>query len=349
MASARPPRTDALGASSHGAEPRLGGVRATRRRRAARFGRARAAGGGPALVRAVTEAEPLVRRADDSCSRRSLAALRLRVAAARSAAAERCVGVCVATPSHSSLCFRGLGSPPPPHVAILTHNPQFLHVEPRPGARPRPPGALPALRAHRHAGAPATARSRPARRASSSSGACSSRSYGRPGSRTPPGRERLRRGDAAGNRRGATRRSIGLIAHVDTSPDAPGAGVEPMVHEGYDGGVIELPRERHRARSRRDARAARSGRPRHRHLQRRHAARRRRQGRRRGDHGRRSRTWPRTPSCRARRCGSASPSTRRSARARRSSTSSASARAAPTRWTARARRAAGRDVQRRPR
>jgi tripeptide aminopeptidase len=37
---------------------------------------------------------------------------------------------------------------------------------------------------------------------------------------------------------------VGLIAHVDTSPDAPGAGVEPIVHRGYDGGVIELPRSR---------------------------------------------------------------------------------------------------------
>jgi tripeptide aminopeptidase len=36
--------------------------------------------------------------------------------------------------------------------------------------------------------------------------------------------------------------AIGLIAHVDTSPDAPGAGVEPLVHRDYDGGVIELPR-----------------------------------------------------------------------------------------------------------
>ncbi len=36
---------------------------------------------------------------------------------------------------------------------------------------------------------------------------------------------------------------IGLIAHVDTSPDAPGTGVTPIVHEAYDGGVIELPRE----------------------------------------------------------------------------------------------------------
>jgi tripeptide aminopeptidase len=35
---------------------------------------------------------------------------------------------------------------------------------------------------------------------------------------------------------------IGLIAHVDTSPDAPGAGVEPIVHRGYDGEAIELPR-----------------------------------------------------------------------------------------------------------
>ena len=35
---------------------------------------------------------------------------------------------------------------------------------------------------------------------------------------------------------------IGLIAHLDTSPDAPGTGVEPIVHRGYDGGVIELPR-----------------------------------------------------------------------------------------------------------
>jgi tripeptide aminopeptidase len=42
-------------------------------------------------------------------------------------------------------------------------------------------------------------------------------------------------GDGAG-------RPIGLIAHMDTSPDAPGAGVEPIVHSDYAGGVIELPR-----------------------------------------------------------------------------------------------------------
>ena len=36
---------------------------------------------------------------------------------------------------------------------------------------------------------------------------------------------------------------IGLIAHVDTSPDVTGTGVNPIVHEGYDGGRIELPKE----------------------------------------------------------------------------------------------------------
>ncbi|GAA1826030.1 peptidase T [Agromyces salentinus] len=34
---------------------------------------------------------------------------------------------------------------------------------------------------------------------------------------------------------------IGLIAHIDTSPDAPGDDVEPILHRDYDGGVIELP------------------------------------------------------------------------------------------------------------
>ena len=38
-------------------------------------------------------------------------------------------------------------------------------------------------------------------------------------------------------------RAIGLIAHMDTSPDAPGRGVEPIVHRGYDGGVLALPRD----------------------------------------------------------------------------------------------------------
>jgi tripeptide aminopeptidase len=35
---------------------------------------------------------------------------------------------------------------------------------------------------------------------------------------------------------------IGLLAHMDTSPDAPGHGVVPIVHRAYDGGTIALPR-----------------------------------------------------------------------------------------------------------
>src|SRR3954469_8489347 len=35
---------------------------------------------------------------------------------------------------------------------------------------------------------------------------------------------------------------FGLLAHMDVSPDAPGAGVEPLVHARYDGGRIQLPR-----------------------------------------------------------------------------------------------------------
>src|SRR3954469_16207375 len=35
---------------------------------------------------------------------------------------------------------------------------------------------------------------------------------------------------------------VGLIAHVDTSPDAPGAGVEPLVHRDHDGSPITLPK-----------------------------------------------------------------------------------------------------------
>jgi tripeptide aminopeptidase len=36
---------------------------------------------------------------------------------------------------------------------------------------------------------------------------------------------------------------VGLLAHVDTTPEVPGAGVEPLVHRAYDGSVIELPRD----------------------------------------------------------------------------------------------------------
>jgi tripeptide aminopeptidase len=34
---------------------------------------------------------------------------------------------------------------------------------------------------------------------------------------------------------------IGLIAHVDTTPESPGAGVAPLVHEDYAGGPLVLP------------------------------------------------------------------------------------------------------------
>lgn len=39
----------------------------------------------------------------------------------------------------------------------------------------------------------------------------------------------------------ATRPVLALVAHVDTSPDAPGAGVRPLVHPDYAGGRIALP------------------------------------------------------------------------------------------------------------
>jgi tripeptide aminopeptidase len=35
--------------------------------------------------------------------------------------------------------------------------------------------------------------------------------------------------------------TIGLIAHVDTSPEMSGAGVKPIVHRGYDGRDLTLP------------------------------------------------------------------------------------------------------------
>lgn len=37
---------------------------------------------------------------------------------------------------------------------------------------------------------------------------------------------------------------MGLIAHMDTSPDAPSANIHPLVHHNYDGGDIVLNRER---------------------------------------------------------------------------------------------------------
>lgn len=34
---------------------------------------------------------------------------------------------------------------------------------------------------------------------------------------------------------------LGLLAHLDTSPDAPGHGVKPIIHPAYDGRVLTLP------------------------------------------------------------------------------------------------------------
>jgi tripeptide aminopeptidase len=36
--------------------------------------------------------------------------------------------------------------------------------------------------------------------------------------------------------------TVGLIAHLDVSPDAPAKGVEPIIHHNYGGGTIELPK-----------------------------------------------------------------------------------------------------------
>jgi tripeptide aminopeptidase len=38
--------------------------------------------------------------------------------------------------------------------------------------------------------------------------------------------------------------TIGFVAHVDTSPEMPGANVEPIVHRRFDGGDIVLPHDR---------------------------------------------------------------------------------------------------------
>ncbi len=36
---------------------------------------------------------------------------------------------------------------------------------------------------------------------------------------------------------------VGLLAHLDTSPEVSGSGVEPIVHRDHDGGPIALPRD----------------------------------------------------------------------------------------------------------
>ena len=129
--------------------------------------------------------------------------------------------------------------------------------------------------------------------------------------------------------------TIGLVAHLDTSPDAPGAGVAPLVHRGYGGEVIDLPRGGTRLDpGTMPALSAKLG------------------------HDIVSSSGdtllgaddkagvaiimaalraaePLTPSSRGAACASASPPTRRSVRGRRCSTSRASVPAAPTRSTAR--------------
>ena len=184
-----------------------------------------------------------------------------------------------------------------------------------------------ALRPHRHAVRPRARRALPARRASSSSAACSSTSCGRSASTdVAHDDERLRHGDAAWatSRRAGDRPARAPRHHARTSR---GDGVEPLVHRGYNGGTIELPRGGTVLDPERMPELTREARPRHRHDQRRHAARRRRQGRRgRGDGG--GRLPRRAPGAAARDASrSASRPTRRSARARTCSTSTASARA----------------------
>ena len=118
---------------------------------------------------------------------------------------------------------------------------------------------------------------------------------------------------------------VGLIAHVDTTPDVTGAGVSPIVHEAWDGEPITLPgdarqvldpaelpalaaqsRSRHRDERRHDACSVPTTRPGIAEIMAAVAylARHRATGR-------------------ARRSGWRSPSTRRSVAARRTSTSSA--------------------------
>ena len=195
--------------------------------------------------------------------------------------------------------------------------------------------ALPPLRPHRHAVVDASSTPTRARRSSSTCRGCSSTSctaLGLDGRRAHRARLRLR--DAARRRRRDSP-TVGLLAHVDTSPDAPGAGVEPQVHGALRRRRARAARRPAQCSARDEPAARRADRPRHRHLRRDDPARRRRQGRRRGDHGRGRLARSPTPTCRAPARGSRSPSTRRSAAASTTSTSSASAPTSPTRSTAR--------------
>ena len=116
--------------------------------------------------------------------------------------------------------------------------------------------------------------------------------------------------------------TIGFIAHVDTSPEMPGAGVKPIVHRAYDGRDLVLPDDPSAVlRLAEHPALARTDRPRHRHRLRHDAARRRQQGGRRGDrHGGGASRWP-IPRFPTGRSGSRSRLTRRSAAGRCTSTS----------------------------
>ena len=190
----------------------------------------------------------------------------------------------------------------------------------------RRPRALPALRPHRHAVRPRLVHLPEHREAARAVAAARRRAARDRARRRRADRARLRLRDAA---RAPTGRPSGLLAHVDTSPDAPGTGVEPQVHDGYDGG--ELVAGLSPATS--SLLAERVG-PRHRHLRRDDAARRRRQGRRGRDHGGGRLSRRAIPRSRMRPRGSRSPSTRRSGTAPTTSTSSGSGPTSPTRWTA---------------
>jgi tripeptide aminopeptidase len=48
---------------------------------------------------------------------------------------------------------------------------------------------------------------------------------------------------AGANGAGEAPAAFGLMAHLDTATDIPSAGIEPIVHRSYDGGVIELPKQ----------------------------------------------------------------------------------------------------------
>ena len=80
---------------------------------------------------------------------------------------------------------------------------------------------------------------RPRPRSSSTSPGCCATSWRRSGSTTSGSTSTAT--STARSTASESAPAIGLIAHVDTSPDVTGTGVNPQVHRVYDGGRIELP------------------------------------------------------------------------------------------------------------